>query len=251
MLDGELLVETDDGFSFEALQARLHPAQSRIRKLAAATSAVLMAFDLLAFKGRPTTGKSLLERHALLEDFLSGVSDPHFQLSPGTLQRRTAERWLKQGRYEGVVAKRLSDPYQPGERAMIKVKRRRTADCVVGGYRLATDSDMVGSLLLGLYNDNGRLDHVGFTSGFAGFDRRALTLKLRKLAGGEGFSGRAPGGPSRWATERSSEWMPVAPKLVVEVSFDHVSGDRFRHGTKLLRFRPDKRPDQCRMDQIQ
>ncbi len=134
---------------------------------------------------------------------------------------------------------------------MVKVKRIRTADCVVGGFRYAEADHLVGSLLLGLYDEEGRLDHVGFTSGFAGVDRAALTKRLESLAGGPGFTGDAPGGPSRWSTERSAQWTPVLSEMVVEVSFDHVSGGRFRHGTRLLRFRPDKAPAQCRMDQIE
>jgi ATP-dependent DNA ligase len=133
---------------------------------------------------------------------------------------------------------------------MVKVKRQRTADCVVGGFRYGKDGKLVGSLLLGLYDEAGRLDHVGFTSGLAAADKPALTRRLEALAGGSGFTGDAPGGPSRWSDERSAQWTPLKPEIVVEVSFDHVSGGRFRHGTRLLRFRPDKAPEQCRMDQI-
>jgi ATP-dependent DNA ligase len=149
-----------------------------------------------------------------------------------------------------VVAKRLDGPYREGERAMIKVKRQRTADCVVGGFRYGRDSDLVGSLLLGLYDEAGLLNHVGFTSSLAAADKPALTRRLEALAGPPGFTGDAPGGPSRWSDERSSQWTPLRPELVVEVSFDHVSAGRFRHGTRLLRFRPDKAPEQCREEQI-
>jgi ATP-dependent DNA ligase len=159
-------------------------------------------------------------------------------------------RWLASGKYEGIVAKRLDGPYLAGERAMIKVKRRRTADCVVGGFRYASGARLVGSLLLGLYNAEGKLDHVGFTSSFAAFDREKLTKQVEALRGGEGFTGSAPGGPSRWSTERSAEWIALKPRLVVEVASDHVSNGRFRHGTSLLRLRPDKSPSQCRIDQL-
>ncbi len=249
-VDGELLVRTGKTWSFEDLQARLHPAESRIRKLSTQTPATLMAFDMLESAGIDLRALPLTERRRRLEAFIRS-SGPSILLSPGANDRRTARRWLASGKYEGIIAKQLDGPYLTGERAMVKVKRRRTADCVVGGFRYATGSKLVGSLLLGLYNQNNKLDHVGFTSGFADFDRAALTSRLEAIGGGEGFSGDAPGGTSRWASERSAEWTPVKPKMVVEVSFDHVSGGRFRHGTRLLRFRPDKSPAQCRMEQIQ
>ncbi|HUR43011.1 MAG TPA: ATP-dependent DNA ligase, partial [Aestuariivirga sp.] len=154
------------------------------------------------------------------------------------------------GATDGVIAKRLDDAYVPGERIMIKVKRLQTADCVVGGFRYESKSRDVGSLLLGLYNAEGKLDHVGFTSTITDAERPALTRKLEKLRAAPGFTGKAPGGPSRWSTERSGEWEPLKPTLVVEVRFDHVTGDRFRHGTKLMRWRPDKAPKQCTFDQI-
>lgn len=244
-LDGELLIKTGKSWSFEHLQARLHPAESRIRKLSGEMPAVLMAFDILEKSGRDLRSLPLLERRRHLEAFA-----PMVLMSPGTNSRRTAQRWLDSGTYEGVVAKQLAGPYLSGERAMTKVKRRRTADCVIGGFRYATDSKLVGSLLLGLYNAENKLDHIGFTSGFADIDRAALTSRLEALRGGGGFNGKAPGGPSRWSTDRSADWTPVRPKIVVEVSFDHVSAGRFRHATRLLRFRPDKSPAQCRMDQI-
>ena len=151
---------------------------------------------------------------------------------------------------DGVIAKRLDLPYQSGERAMRKIKRVRTADCVVGGFRYASKGGEIGSLLLGLYDDDGLLDHVGFTSSFTREDRKALKKVVLPLRGGQGFTGRAPGGPSRWSTERSGEWEPLKPKLVCEVRYDHFSGERFRHGTKFLRWRPDKDPAQCRFDQV-
>ncbi len=250
-LDGELLIATSGAFSFEALQMRLHPAQSRIDRLATQTPAMLVLFDmLLAPDGRDLRGAPLSERRAVLRDFVDRLGDARLVLTQGTDDRARAQTWLDGGLVEGVVAKRLDEPYRSGERAMVKVKRRRTADCVVGGFRYGKDSDLVASLLLGLYDERGRLDHVGFTSGLAGVDKVALTATLQGLRGEPGFTGEAPGGPSRWSNERSSQWTPLRPELVVEVSFDHVSGGRFRHGTRLLRFRPDKAPGQCRMDQL-
>ena len=173
-------------------------------------------------------------------------------LSPATGDRREALGWLKRtgGALDGVIAKRLDQPYQPGERAMVKVKQRRTADCVVGGFRYWKSGDLVGSLLLGLYDEQGLLDHVGFTSSIAAKDREAWTRELEKLVEPPGFTGDAPGGPSRWSTERSTQWEPLKPTLVVEVLYDQVTGQRFRHGTRLLRRRPDKAPRQCTMEQL-
>jgi ATP-dependent DNA ligase len=250
-LDGELLIADGGGFSFEQLQMRLHPAESRIRKLAASDPATLALFDMLQdVDGRDLRSEPLVQRRAALAAFLARHSGPRLTATPGTDDRALAQSWLDDGAIEGVVAKRLDGPYLEGERAMVKVKRARTADCVVGGFRYAAGAPVVGSLLLGLYDAAGRLDHVGFTSGFAGVDRQALTTRLEALAGGSGFTGDAPGGPSRWSDERSAAWTPVRPEIVVEVGFDHVSGGRFRHGTRLIRFRPDKAPQQCRLDQI-
>ena len=251
VLDGELLIPIGGAFSFEALQMRLHPAQSRIRRLAEETPAVLAAFDMLQAPGEPDLRAApLRRRHAVLAEFLERRGGPRLTLTRGTENPALAQAWLDDGKLEGVVAKRLDGPYAEGERAMVKVKRLRTADCVVGGFRYGKDSKLVGSLLLGLYDDAGLLNHVGFTSGLAAADKPALTQRLQALAGGDGFTGDAPGGPSRWSDERSSQWTPLAPEMVVEVSFDHVSAERFRHGTKLIRFRPDKAPGQCRMEQI-
>jgi len=250
VLDGELLIGEPP--SFEALQMRLHPAASRIARLAGETPARLALFDMLqTTDGRSLVAEPLGERRAALQDFLHRFGDETLSLTPGTADRRTAQRWLESGQYEGVIAKRLDGPYLPGERAMVKVKRARTADCVVGGFRYASNSNLVGSLLLGLYDDAGRLDHVGFTSGIAAADKPELTRRLEALKGGTGFTGDAPGGPSRWSTERSAAWEPLRPELVVEVAYDHVSGGRFRHGTRLVRFRPDKAPAQCRRGQIE
>jgi ATP-dependent DNA ligase len=251
-LDGELVIPRQSGVSFEALQLRLHPAESRIRRLAASEPAVFAVFDMLfAPGGRDLRAEPLRRRLKPLATFLDRHASDRIVDTPGTHERAAAQRWLDSGLLEGVVAKRLDGPYVEGGRTMLKIKRIRTADCVVGGYRYATGaSPVVGSLLLGLYDDAGRLDHVGFTSGFAGIDRAELTRTLEAMRGGPGFTGNAPGGPSRWSTERSAAWTPVRPELVVEVSFDHVSGGRFRHGTRLLRLRPDKAPEQCRLEQI-
>jgi ATP-dependent DNA ligase len=174
-------------------------------------------------------------------------------LSPYTQDRAVAQGWLDMagGALDGVVAKRRDGVYEAGERAMFKIKQLKTADCVVGGFRYGTGSKTVGSLLLGLFNDQGKLDHVGFTSSFGDQDKEELTARLEALVGEPGFTGDAPGGPSRWATERTGDWQPLRHELIAEVRYDHVSGNRFRHGTKFLRWRPDKAPEQCRMDQLQ
>ncbi len=250
-LDGELVIMDGERLSFAALQLRLHPAESRIRKLAAETPATYVVFDILQTpSGRDLRAAPLSERLMQLGRFLDQAADKRLIPTPGTGDRAAAERWLEGGLVEGVVAKRLDGPYAEGRRAMLKVKRVRTADCVVGGFRYARTGQLVGSLLLGLYDSAGRLNHVGFTSGFAGVHRAALTARLEALAGGSGFTGDAPGRPSRWSTERSAAWTPVRPEIVVEVSFDHVSEGRFRHGTRLIRMRADKAPQQCRMDQL-
>jgi ATP-dependent DNA ligase len=196
----------------------------------------------------------LTARRAALEDFFNGLREPGvLRLSPYTRSGHDAQKWLDNtlGALDGVIAKRLDGAYIVGERAMLKVKRMRTADCVVGGFRYATGSREVGSLLLGLYNEAGTLDHVGFTFPIPRQDPKVLTRKLEKLVKAPGFTGNAPGAPSRWSTARSTEWEPLAPKLVVEVRYDHVCGDRFRHGTKLLRWRPDKAPRQCTFEQFE
>jgi ATP-dependent DNA ligase len=255
VLDGELAIAVGASLSFDALQMRLHPAESRVRKLANETPAVFILFDcLMDSKQRALLAAPLSERRAALEAFFEALADPGLlRLSPYTLSRSEAQRWLDRagGALDGVIAKRIDGPYMTGERAMLKVKSLRTADCVVGGFRYGTDSKEVGSLLLGLYDESGKLDHVGFTSSIPAKERKALTAKLKKLISPPGFTGDAPGGPSRWSTERSTQWEPLKPRLVVEVRYDHVSGDRFRHGTKLVRWRPDKAPQQCTFEQLQ
>ncbi|MDX8451214.1 ATP-dependent DNA ligase [Mesorhizobium sp. VK9D] len=254
VVDGEIVIEKGGRASFDALQMRLHPAGTRIRKLSLETPAQLILFDaLIAPGGKNVAELPLPDRRTAVEDFVAKSDNASLRLSPATSSLAIAERWLLgagHGSTDGVVAKALADPYRPGERAMVKVKRLRTADCVVGGFRYLNGKQQVGSLLLGLYDGNGLLDHVGFTSTIANDERAELTSKLEKFRGEPGFTGKAPGGPSRWSTERSGEWEPLRPELVVEVRFDHVTGDRFRHGTKLLRWRPDKAPRQCTFEQI-
>ncbi|HEX4158993.1 MAG TPA: ATP-dependent DNA ligase [Rhizomicrobium sp.] len=255
IIDGELLIPAGGCLSFDALQMRLHPAQSRIEKLARETPALLMVFDMLEdANGHSLITEPLQVRRKALGKFFAAVrSDSRFRLSPFTHAHKEAKTWLARagrGALDGVIAKPLDAPYVPGERVMLKVKCLRTADCVVGGFRYASGSRDIGSLLLGLYNDQGKLDHVGFTSAIAEHAQPALKKMLAPLRGGSGFSGNAPGGPSRWSTERSGEWEPLKPVLVVEVRYDHVTGNRFRHGTAFLRWRPDKRPDQCTFDQL-
>jgi len=253
ILDGELVIEIGGALTFDALQMRLHPAASRIAKLSIETPACFVAFDCLTdAKGHSIAQLPFRERREALERIFKRIDCRALELTPATTDRKKAMRWLQAGSssFDGVVAKRLDLPYRFGERAMVKVKRLRTADCVVGGFRYAQGSKLVGSLLLGLYDKGGLLHHVGFTSSIPHSQRAALTAKLEKLISPPGFTGDRPGGPSRWATERSSEWEPLEPSLVAEVRYDHVTGERFRHGTKFLRWRPDKKPRQCTYEQI-
>jgi ATP-dependent DNA ligase len=257
VLDGEIIVTIDGKLSFDDLLQRIHPAASRVKKLAQETPATFVVFDLLVDgKGKSWIHEPLLERRKALAAFATKYfSDPHaIAISPSTPDLKTAKNWFHTmgGGLDGIIAKRTSLPYQSGERSgMLKIKNLRTADCVVGGFRYATKGHTVGSLLLGLYNREGLLDHVGFTSGIAAADREALTEKLETLREPPGFTGKAPGGPSRWSTERSAAWEPLAPKLVVEVQYDHFTGGRFRHGTRLLRWREDKAPKQCKVEQVE
>lgn len=256
VLDGELVIQQGDHLSFDALQMRLHPAESRIRKLAAETPAKLIVFDmLLSPEGENLMDQPLTRRRQRLERFAHEVAIPDkLMLSPSTHDRELAKHWLDQagdGTTDGIVAKRLDLGYEPGQRTMVKVKRLRTADCVVGGFRYETNSRQVGSLLLGLYDKSGKLNHVGFTSTISRLERPALTRRLEAIREPPGFTGRAPGGPSRWSTERSGAWEPIRPEMIVEVRYDHITDGRFRHGTKLMRWRPDKSPDQCTFEQVE
>ncbi len=225
-----------------------------VQRLARETPALLMAFDILLAGSKVLISSPLPERRAALEKFFVREGRrPQLRLSPFSRERNEAQAWLARaggGALDGVIAKPLDLPYRPGERAMLKVKCLRTADCVVGGFRYATHSKEVGSLLLGLFDDEGKLNHVGFTSGISIRERPALTSKLQKLRGGPGFTGKAPGGPSRWSNERSTQWEPLQTKLVVEVQYDQVTAERFRHGTRFRRWRPDKTPQQCTLSQL-
>ena len=252
LVDGELIIPAGDALSFEALQLRLHPAESRVRKLATETPADLMVFDLLELGGKPVAALPLCKRREMLEIFFRKNETTGLQLSPMTCDRSVALGWLKRsgGALDGVIAKRVDQDYRSGERAMIKVKQQRTADCVVGGFRYAEKKKEVGSLLLGLYDDQGLLNHVGFTSAIPSAERSALTKKLKALIEPPGFTGSAPGGPSRWNTERTGQWEPLKPVLVVEVRYDQVTGRRFRHGTGFVRWRPDKDTKQCTFEQL-
>jgi len=256
VLDGEIVIPVGGKLSFDALLLRIHPAESRIQRLAAETPGLLFVFDLLVDgRGTDLTAEPLSERRARLEDFAQSNlrTNDRIALSPATRHAAEARRWLAgHSGTDGVIAKRLDLPYRSGERtAMEKIKRIRTTDCVVGGFRYASKGKLVGSLLLGLYDDGGILHHVGFTSSFSATERKRITPIVERLAGGEGFTGRAPGGPSRWSTARSGDWIPLEPKLVVEVQYDHFTNGRFRHGTRLLRWRPDKAPKQCRLAQVE
>lgn len=254
IVDGELLIDVGGAPSFEALQMRLHPAESRVRKLAAEQPARIVLFDcLMDATGHPLIDAPLSDRRKALEALAKRFGKTRsVSLSPGSSDRDKACAWLNDlaSHLDGVVAKRLDGPYAPGERAMRKIKKIRTADCVVGGFRYAEGTKVAGSLLLGLYDADGRLDHVGFTSTIRHAERPALTETLLKLKGGPGFTGDAPGGASRWSTERSAAWVPLMPELVVEVAYDQVTGSRFRHGTRLVRWRPEKAPRQCTREQI-
>lgn len=294
VLDGELVIRSGAGLDFDALLQRIHPAASRIQRLAQETPATYMVFDLLVdSKGRSLTANPLSARRMALQEFAAAtigsesdnkrnknaarqatVGGERILLSPASTDFATAEKWMREGAasgWDGVVAKRLDCEYMSGERTgMVKIKRIRTADCVVGGFRwargakntaskaaesksakLKRPTEEVGSLLLGLYNKNGELDHIGFSASFTREERKKLKSILKPFMGGKGFSGKAPGGPSRWTRDaRDTEWFPLKPKLVGEFQYDHFSGGRFRHGTKFLRWRPEKKPEQCTMEQI-
>ena len=257
VLDGELVLFTEGRVDFDALLQRIHPAASRVKRLAAETPVTYLVFDLLVDDtGAALVTQTLAARRQALDAFCERVPpDSTIRLSPATRERAIAERWMAElggGGLDGVVAKRLDATYRSGERTgMQKVKRLRTADCVVGGFRYAKDGVEIGSLLLGLYDDEGRLDHVGFSSSFTAEERKALKPIVTPLVEPPGFTGSAPGGPSRWSTERTGEWQPLRPTLVCEVRYDHFSGGRFRHGTKLVRWRPDKAPAQCTYAQLE
>ncbi len=256
VLDGEIVILLDGHLSFDDLLLRIHPAASRIQRLSKETPATYLLFDLLVDeKGKSLVERPLMQRRERLEQLVKSFGKQgSIRLSPATRDYATAQRWMKElaaSGFDGVVAKQMECAYASGERsAMRKIKRIRTADCVVGGFRYASKGGEVGSLLLGLYAEDGKLNHVGFSSSFAAPERKKLKALLKPYGGGSGFTGHAPGGPSRWSTERSGEWEPLEPKLVCEVRYDHFSGGRFRHGTKFLRWRPEKNPRSCTYEQV-
>ena len=256
VLDGEIVIPVNGELSFDQLLLRIHPAASRVNKLAKERPGVFIVFDLLVSEtGRSLVDRSLEHRRQHLEAFAKKFLDGNdsVSLSPATREVKLARQWFKNvgAALDGIIAKRVDLPYRSADRTgMQKIKKLRSADCVVGGFRYARAGRVVGSLLLGLYDKAGLLHHVGFTSSFHQAQRKELTPKLEALVQSPGFTGRTPGGPSRWTTGRSTEWQPLSPKLVVEVRYDHFTGGHFRHGTRFLRWRPDKAPRQCTMDQV-
>ena len=267
VLDGEIVIATPSGLDFDALQLRLHPAASRVAKLAKETPSSFVAFDVLAAGGRNLMGEPQRSRRSALERLLGRVKPPAF-LTPMTIERDQAQHWLEHfegAGLDGVIAKPAALTYQPGKRAMIKVKHARTAECVVAGFRwYKTGKDAIGSLLLGLYDDRGVLQHVGVTSAFSMAMRKQLVTELaplrknamdghpwREWAGAAAESSRMPGAQSRWSAGKDLSWEPLRPERVCEVKYDHLQGDRFRHAAIFLRWRPDKRPQECRYDQLE
>ncbi len=267
VIDGEIVIVTRDGLDFDALQLRLHPAASRVVKLAKETPAAFVGFDLLAVDGRDLRAAPQTERRALLEQVLARVEPPIY-LTPMTRDRVVASEWLTRfegAGLDGVIAKPAHGKYEPGKRAMIKMKHIRTADCVVAGLRWhKSGTDRVGSLLLGLYDAGGTLQHVGVTSAFTMATRKQLALELAPLrrgalekhpwrdwASAAGESARMPGAQSRWSAGKDLSWEPLRVERVCEVQYDHLQGRRFRHATIFLRWRPDKRPSDCRYDQLE
>ena len=255
IVDGEIVVPVAGRLSFDDLLLRIHPAESRVRKLAESSPASFYAFDLLYAKGKTLADLAIEKRRERLESFFETMGEHELiRLSPATTDRKIALDWFSNFGalgLDGVMAKRLGEPYHSGDReGMVKVKHLKTADCVVGGFRYGEGTKVVGSLLLGLYDDEERLVYIGHTSSIKKADRTDLTKRLQSLKGENPFEVRVPGGPSRWAGGKSSEWEPVSPELVCEVEYDYFSQGRFRHGSKFLRWRPDKAPEQCTMEQV-
>ncbi len=253
VVDGEIIISLDGRLEFEALQLRLHPAASRVRMLAERSPASFVAFDVLARGDEDVREHPFAERRAVLVE--SVTVTPQCFPTPQTPDADEARAWFERfegAGLDGIVAKLADGPYREGERVMVKVKHERTADCVVGGYRLYKAGKGVGSLLLGLYDDTGMLRHVGFTSSFTAGERVRVAEMLAPLEGGTSFTGDwGPGGPSRWNKDKDLSWISLEPKLVCEVAFDHLQGERFRHGARLLRWRPDKDPRECTFDQLE
>jgi ATP-dependent DNA ligase len=257
VLDGEIVIATPRGLDFGALQLRLHPAASRVAKLARETPASFVAFDLLSLDGTDLRGERQALRRQALERLLRKAKPPLY-LTPATTDLEQAKDWLKRfegAGLDGVVAKPESLPYLPGKRSMIKVKHARTAECVVGGFRWHKGvRDAVGSLLLGLYDDAGVLRHVGVTSSFTMEKRRTLALELSKEripVEGHPWRDAEIGAQSRWSAGKDLSWEPLRIARVCEVKYDHLQGERFRHATTFLRWRPDKKPRECRYDQLE
>ncbi len=267
VIDGEVVIMTEHGLDFDRLQLRLHPAASRVAKLASETPSAFVAFDLLASDGQDLMSATQLERRARLEQLFANVGAPIY-LTPVTEDRATATQWLAEfegAGLDGVMVKPNDAPYQPGKRAMLKVKHARTADCVVAGFRWhKSGRDAVGSLLLGLYDETGRLQHVGVTASFTMVFRKELVHELEPLrahaldnhpwkewAAHQDEWARMPGGQSRWSAGKDLSWEPVRIERVVEVKYDHMQGDRFRHGATFLRWRPDKEPKDCTYEQLE
>jgi ATP-dependent DNA ligase len=267
VIDGEIVIATPSGLDFDALQLRLHPAASRVAKLAKETPSSFVAFDALALDGSNLMSKPQSERRAALEQLLARTEPPLY-LTPATRDRGVAVDWLKRfegAGLDGVIAKPAGAPYQPGKRALIKVKHARTADCVIAGFRWhKSGKDAVGSLLLGLYDDRNMLQHVGVTSSFTMAMRKQLVTELAPLrknafenhpwkewAQANDETTRMPGAQSRWSAGKDLSWEPLRIERVCEVKYDHLQGDRFRHAATFLRWRPDKQPRDCRYDQLE
>ncbi len=255
VVDGEVVVVDRDALAFDMLQQRIHPAESRITMLSQETPGTLVAFDLLAHDGVDLRQAPFSERRARLED-VSTILHSDWRLTPSTTDLDTAKRWFDEfeaAGCDGIVGKDVNGPYVEGKRQMLKFKHRRSVDCVVGGYRIHKDGDKIGSLLLGLYADNGSLAFIGHCSGFSNHDRVELLERFDALKDDASFGDdvRAPGGQSRWSGDKDLSWVPVKPGVVIEISYDQLTGDRFRHATRFERWRPDKDPDACTFDQLE
>ena len=270
IVDGEIVIPGEDKLAFDAMLLRIHPAASRVKMLSETTPASFVAFDLLAHGTKDLRSTPLAKRRSLLEKALGDHSipgdatkkqvmaalrpAPRITLTPHTTDPKLAQRWFEvfEGAgLDGVIAKKDDLTYRPGDRAMVKIKHKRTADCVVGGYRLSKSGDGIGSLLLGLYDDTGSLHYIGHTSAFKADERKRLLKDFKKLEGGSSFGGgRVPGGPSRWTGGRDVSWVPIEPVLVIEVSYDYLQGNRFRHAAGFVRWRDDKKPRDCKLDQV-
>ncbi len=255
VVDGEIVVVVDGATDFDALQQRIHPAESRINLLSAETPAELVAFDLLAYRGEDLREMPFSKRRARLVDLTAGLKLP-WHLTPQTDDEDTARAWFddfEPAGCDGIIAKRPDLTYQHGKRAMIKIKHRRTIDVVVGGFREHKDGGKIGSLLLGLYNDDGDFHFIGHCSGFPNADRVEIYERFKELQADDSFDeqARAPGAVSRWSAGKDNSWTPVQPGVVVEVSYDQLEGDRFRHASRFHRWRPDKDAADCTMDQLE